>query len=239
MRRPVTYNELDTLMTSPRDNQDKLRALTGLIERHGPRDQVPLSDLLTQRALVWQDLERWDEAVEDCQRAVAEPDGGWDARPFLAAALILAGRPEAGDYAKALLREGLDEAGEYEIVAGAFLERQDVKSAHRWLTVAVNRAVDDRLRGNIPEIVKRRAQVRAVLGLPPDDLEDLGGQVAQAWIDAEYDQAGFFYDEEWGPEEEWSEHEDEWPGFTWRTNPLLDHERRHVPPTHHRSGGAA
>jgi thioredoxin-like negative regulator of GroEL len=181
MRRPLTLDDLDATY-SPGRTPDRSRAVARQLEVWAEEDEpagaeVTAADLLVAAGEQLLRVGDTAEAVRLFRLAVAtgKPTTP-DARCFLHNALLEAGDVDAArELAEQVRRERPVEADVYLFIGEDYEGHEDLREAHRWLTLGARRTMpdveDDDLSFEAAHLLRSRRRVRQRLGMPPDDWD--------------------------------------------------------------------
>jgi predicted Zn-dependent protease len=189
MRRPRTQDDLDAVFVAgqtPERSRAAARQLEAwAAEGTRPGDEVNAAQLLVLAGEQFARAGDDHEAARVLRRAVAtgEPVVP-DVRCYLHHALLAIGEVEAArELADGIRRERPADADVYLFIGEDLEVHGDLRSAHRWLTLGARTAladVDDAdtldafdAASGAAFLLTARKRVREVLGMPPDDWDEL------------------------------------------------------------------
>lgn len=178
---------------SPEEVRQHARQVLAMAEDPQPGDEVSVRELLLAAATSRRAAGDVDEAVDLLRRASQEPDGAWlDVRGDLHRLLLSEGREEdARALAHELRRQRPTPAFALGDVAGNLWAQGHLEEAHRWYTLAASRLLGE-LESGAPSpeqralttVLAARAELRAEMDLPADELDELGGELDAEDLDA-------------------------------------------------------
>lgn len=197
MRDPLTFDQLTELAERASAPEGALAAATTLLawaEDPHPQDDVSPRELVAMAGNLRGAGGDADGGVELLRRALTTEGEAWaDPRGDLHHLLVSAGREEeAAAVAQELRRERPTPAQALRDVALTLWDRGRLDEAHRWLTLAASRVLREAEDGStppgmdvLPALLGDRAELRAELDLPADELDELGGQMDDTDLDEE------------------------------------------------------
>ncbi|SFE51685.1 hypothetical protein SAMN05216574_10467 [Blastococcus tunisiensis] len=185
VRGPVDDDDIEELEFSVRKPEDHRRAAATLLawadEEH-PDDEAEPARLLNAAAWHLEQVGERDTALGLYRRSVAARGTVLpDARCYLHAALLRAGLvDEARQLADEVRREAPADLDVYVFMSENHEMAGDLRQAHRWLNIGL-RTLELPDPMDVPPdsghsgyvLLRSRRRVRAALGLPPDDVDDL------------------------------------------------------------------
>ncbi len=189
VRPPVTLDLFAEVAQQALEADDPLAAasrLTAWAEDPHPDDEVSTRELLSTAGTLQGAGGDVDGGVALLHRAIAtDGPAETDPRGGLYGLLLRAGRQEEADrLAQELRRERPTPAEALGDVALSLWEHGRLEDAHRWYTLAASRVLRDTETDPgspgvdaLPGLLADRAELRAELDLPADELDELGGQL--------------------------------------------------------------
>jgi tetratricopeptide (TPR) repeat protein len=189
VREPVGDDDLEKWEASaqtPEDHRDAAVTLVAWADEPHPDDDVPPARLLNAAAWHLEAAGDRQPALDLHRRAVTAPgDVLPDARCYLHGALLATGRnDEAQQVADHIRRSAPKDTDVYLFVAENYELADDLRQAHRWLTMGAER-IERTDRQDLPvdgfgvfTLLRARRRVRESLGQPVDDLDELVPPIA-------------------------------------------------------------
>jgi len=189
MRPPLSLDQFTRLAERASTPAGSLAAAATLVawaEDPHPDDDVSPRELLAMAGSLRGAGEDPDGGVELLRRALVADGEAWvDPRGDLHHLLVAAGREEeAQAVAEELRRERPTPAQALGSVATTLWDQGRLEEAHRWYTLAASRVLREAEDGSTPPgmdalagLLADRAEVRAELDLPTDELDELGSQI--------------------------------------------------------------
>lgn len=190
MRDPLTFDQFTELAERASAPEGALAAAATLLawaEDPHPEDDVSPRELVAMAGNLRGAGGDADGGVELLRRALLTEGEAWaDPRGDLHHLLVAAGRDEeAAAVAQELRRERPTPAQALREVALTLWDRGRLEEAHRWATLAASRVLRESEDGStppgadvLPGLLADRAEIRAELDLPADELDEMGGQIA-------------------------------------------------------------
>jgi len=182
VRDPLSFDDVERLefwARTPRAHREAAAILLSWAEVEHPDDEeVTRAALISAAAWHLDRAGDTEQGLELHRRAVTEPGTtDPDARCLLHAALLTAGRADEAKQVADDVRRSTPSLQVCALMAENFELVGDLKQAHRWLAIGVNRldlGDDDELGYDweTAYLLRARRRVRHALGYPPDELDE-------------------------------------------------------------------
>lgn len=177
MREPLTYDDVEAIerQRTPEAHRSAAAELLSWVEQGHPDDEVTPADLLVAAAWHLGQAGDTEPSLDLYRRAVAaESVTTPSARCSLHAALLDAGRLDEARQVADEVRRSRPGIADIADMAETFELNGDLRQAHRWAEMGVNRLELDAPEDvEVITLLNVRRSVREQLGFPPDELDEL------------------------------------------------------------------